>query len=68
MRFWILIFSVLVMGDAALAKASAAVQVRISLSGQSMNVADRLDVPQCAMTLLIVRRHPVMVADHRMIR
>lgn len=39
MRIWILVFSILLIGDAALAKASAAVQVRINLSSQRMNVA-----------------------------
>ncbi len=39
MRILIFVFSLLVVGDAALASASAAVQVQISLSGQRMNVA-----------------------------
>lgn len=43
MRVWILVFAllfapVIVFGDASLSQASASVQVRISLSGQSMNV------------------------------
>lgn len=39
MRILIFVFSLLVIGDAALARAFASVQVQISLSGQRMNVA-----------------------------